>query len=595
MIWINLWQGKVVKYILISLITFLLIATPISTAWGQISHPVKDVLPDSSSSNAQGSIKATSSQQVGNLIFAPITIDGREIFRVAAIASESAADKDEESPLSQRVKIIQDRFYQIINQGFEPEALEVSVSFLNNQTVIWVSDDTQKELTRQLLFTITPLDAELYGMPVSEWAEQLRQIIYNNLIRAQQERQPKYLLNQGLISGGTLLGMILASLGLRWLQKRLKAKLVALQSQQPSPENNAITTSATESNGKEISTTDLESNVAANRRKLNWQLALNLNNLNRLILQIGQIAIWLVGLAWMTGLFPWTRWLQSWLTEKPLSILLILVSINLGVKIANFTIDRGLAILTQELSSANAEQQRKSLRFGTLVGVLKGLSTFVIISMGFILLLSVLGIPIAPVLAGAGIAGLGISLASQDLLKDIINGTLILLEDHYAVGDYISVAGITGLVEKMNLRLTQIRDQTGTLSTIPHGAVNIVQNHSKDWSRINFTVDVSCQTDVVQAMAILKEVSEEMAQDPQWQKKIIDPVNALGVTQLAHSGIQLLIRIKTQPGEQWEVEREFCRRLTIAFERQGIALGVPQRQIISAQQTGSPDILGEKV
>ncbi|MDJ0576941.1 MAG: hypothetical protein QNJ65_17465 [Xenococcaceae cyanobacterium MO_234.B1] len=212
MIWINLWQGKVVKYILISLITFLLIATPISTAWGQISHPVKDVLPDSSSSNAQGSIKATSSQQVGNLIFAPITIDGREIFRVAAIASESAADKDEESPLSQRVKIIQDRFYQIINQGFEPEALEVSVSFLNNQTVIWVSDDTQKELTRQLLFTITPLDAELYGMPVSEWAEQLRQIIYNNLIRAQQERQPKYLLNQGLISGGTLLGMILAFL-----------------------------------------------------------------------------------------------------------------------------------------------------------------------------------------------------------------------------------------------------------------------------------------------------------------------------------------------------------------------------------------------
>ncbi len=86
-------------------------------------------------------------------------------------------------------------------------------------------------------------------------------------------------------------------------------------------------------------------------------------------------------------------------------------------------------------------------------------------------------------------------------------------------------------------------------------------------------------------MAIIKQVAEEMAQDWQWQEKILDPVNALGVTQLAHSGIQLLIRIKTQPGDQWEVEREFCRRLTNAFEQEGIALGVPQRQIISAPPT----------
>ncbi|MGK7918034.1 MAG: mechanosensitive ion channel family protein, partial [Prochloraceae cyanobacterium] len=400
-----------------------------------------------------------------------------------------------------------------------------------------------------------------------------------------QERQPQYLLIQGLISGGTLSGMILASLGLGWLQKRLKAQLVALHSRQPSPEENVITTSATQSNGQEISTTDLERTVAANQRKLNWQLALNLNNLNQLILQIGQIAIWVVGLAWIAGLFPWTRWLQSWLSQKPLSILLVLLSINLMVKIVNFTIARGFAILTEELSSADVEQRRKSLRLGTVVGVLKGLITIIVISIGFIVLLSVLGIPLAPVLAGAGIVGLAISLASQDILKDIINGTLILLEDRYAVGDFVTVAGVTGLVEKMNLRLSEIRDIKGTLSTIPHGGVTIVQNHSKHWSRINFTVEVSCKTDVVQAMAILKQLAEEMAQDRQLQNKIIDPVNVLGVNELAHSGIQLLIRIKTQPGEQWEVEREFRRRLSIAFEKEGIALGVPQRQIISTQNT----------
>ena len=86
-------------------------------------------------------------------------------------------------------------------------------------------------------------------------------------------------------------------------------------------------------------------------------------------------------------------------------------------------------------------------------------------------------------------------------------------------------------------------------------------------------------------MAILRQVAEKMAQDWQWREKIVDPVNVLGVDEFAHSGIRLLIRIKTQPGEQWDIEREFRRRLTIAFEREGIALGVPQRQIIAAQQT----------
>ena len=580
-----IWRNLAVKCILISLITFLLITTPISIARGQISNPFKDVLSGSNSSNVKAFIKPVNSQQVGSLIFAPITIDGREIFRVAAIKSESSEDKVEELPLNRRVKIIEDRFYQIIKQGFDPEALEVSVSFLNNQPVILVSDYTQEKLTRKVLVTITPLDAQLYGLPLSQWAKRLRQIVYDNLIRAQQERQLNYLLTRSLISGGTLLGMILGSLGLRWLQKRVKAQLVDLYSQKPSPEDNTIIPSATENNEKQISPDDLELTVAAHQRKLNWQLSLNLNNLKQLILQTGQIAIWLLGLAWITGLFPWTRWWQSWLIEKPLIILLILVGINLIVKIANFGIARAFAILTEELSSANAEGQRKSLRLGTVVGVLKGVTTIAIVSIGFLVLLYSLGIPIAPVLAGAGLAGLAISLASQDLLKDIINGTLILLEDRYAVGDVISVGGITGLVEKMNLRLTQIRDIKGTLSTIPHAAIEIVQNHSKHWSRINFTVEVSCKTDVVQAMAIIKQVAEEMAVDRLWQNKILDPVNALGVTQLAHSGIQLLIRIKTQPGAQWEVEREFCRRLTIAFEREGIDLGVPQRQIISAAPT----------
>ena len=138
----------------------------------------------------------------------------------------------------------------------------------------------------------------------------------------------------------------------------------------------------------------------------------------------------------------------------------------------------------------------------------------------------------------------------------------------------------------MNLRFTQIRDIRGILTTIPHGSIEMVQNLTKDWSRINFTVEVSYDTDMVEAMEVIKQAAEEMSADPLWKQDIIDPVDALGISKLAHTGIQVLIRIKTSPGQQWDVEREFCRRLKIAFDQHGISIGVPQQKIISKTDIG---------
>ena len=424
---------------------------------------------------------------------------------------------------------------------------------------------------------MTPEDARLYGLPVLQWAEELAKIIRNSLIRAQQERQPDYLLKQGLVSGGIFLGAIALSRVLSSLQKRLKAQWKLLQEQRPKSSTEQDTAT------REDEAIAVERSKALGvKQQLVWQLGINLNNLLRPLLQIGQFVIWLGGSAWIMGLFPWTRGIQRWFFQEPVELLGVVLGTILGLKLANFLIDRSLAIVTNIQSPTATVSPRQVLRLSTFSGVLKGLAIFFIISLGIILALGALGVPVAPVLAGAGILGFAISFASQNLIKDLINGTLILLEDQYAVGDFIQVAGISGKVENMNLRITQLRTIDGTLATIPHALVDLVQNRSKDWSRVNFMVEVGYDTDVVQAMQLIRQVAEQMAEDPEWKAQILDPIDTLGVTKIANTGVQCLIRIKTEPGQQWAVEREFCRRLKLAFDQQGISIGIPQWKFIQS-------------
>ena len=559
--------GSLVTLITISLLTFTLTTSWNPTALGQI--------PPLLAQNQASTTTSSESRLVGNLVFSPVKLDGRKIFRVTAVEAERANGKEVDSPLKRRVRIIEKQLYSIINRGFEPETLKVTVGTLNRQTVIWVYAALQEELTKQSIVTVTPEDARLYGLPVWRWAEELAEIIRNRLIQAQQERQPDYLLKQGLVSGGIILGAIALSWVLGSLQKRLKAQWKLLQEQQPKSSTEQDTAT------REDEAIAVERSKALGvKQQLVWQLGINLNNLLRPLLQIGQFVIWLGGSAWIMGLFPWTRGIQRWFFQDPVQLLGVVLGTILGLKLANFVIDHSLAIVTNIQSPTATVSPRQVLRLSTFSGVLKGLAIFFIISFGIILALGALGIPVAPVLAGAGILGFAISFASQNLIKDLINGTFILLEDQYAVGDFIQVAGISGKVENMNLRITQLRTIDGTLATIPHASVDLVQNRSKDWSRVNFTVEVGYETDVVQAMQLIRQVAEQMAEDPQWKAQILDPIDTLGVTKIANTGVQCLIRIKTEPGQQWAVEREFCRRLKLAFDQHGISIGIPQWKFI---------------
>lgn len=234
--------------------------------------------------------------------------------------------------------------------------------------------------------------------------------------------------------------------------------------------------------------------------------------------------------------------------------------------------------MSSNLLSPRANR-RMQLRVTTISRVSKSIVTIIWLTTGFITALSLIGINVAPLLAGAGILGLAISLASQNLIKDAINGFFIILEDQYAVGDVIDVGGIGGLVENINLRITQVRDGEGRLITIPNSEIKIVANLSSQWSRADLNIPVAYHTDIDKALHLIQQVAEEICEDDNWRERIIESPQILGVDNFADRGILIKVWIKTEPLKQWEVGREFRRRIKIAFDRAEIPIPPPHQQV----------------
>lgn len=166
---------------------------------------------------------------------------------------------------------------------------------------------------------------------------------------------------------------------------------------------------------------------------------------------------------------------------------------------------------------------------------------------------------------------------------------MIIFEDQYSVGDIIELNGTTGFVENMSLRVTQLRSDGGRLSTVPHSQIATVHNLTKDWSRIDFRIEVAYEADVTDAMHIMKDVAEAMHQDAQWHDDILEPTVLIGVEKLNHTGSQILMWMKTKRLRQWDVEREYRRRLKQTFDQKGIQIGKPQQLLSLNWQKGNEE------
>ncbi|HEY5178133.1 MAG TPA: mechanosensitive ion channel family protein [Terriglobales bacterium] len=252
-----------------------------------------------------------------------------------------------------------------------------------------------------------------------------------------------------------------------------------------------------------------------------------------------------------------------------------------GVLIIAFILTRLLKIASRHLAElSNRHGLPSALRaqqLRTLSSVIYSVGVFVIMFLAALQILPLLGINMGPLLASAGIAGLAIGFGAQTLVRDFINGFFILVENQYDIGDTIKLATVQGTVEDMTLRRTVLRDDNGSVHTVPNGEIRIVTNLTRDWTQLPMHISVAYGADSDQVIKLLKEVGEEVANDPHFAEMIVAKPEVPGIERVSGSEVDYLLLVKTRPGSQYAVSRELRRRIKACFEKNHIEPGNPNR------------------
>lgn len=223
----------------------------------------------------------------------------------------------------------------------------------------------------------------------------------------------------------------------------------------------------------------------------------------------------------------------------------------------------------------------------TLAGVITSVVTFVIIFVATLQILSLFGLNLAPLLASAGIAGLAIGFGAQTLVKDVINGFFILLENQYDIGDVVRIAGVKGTVEGMSLRRTTLRDDDGTIHVVPNSAVNIVSNTTRDWSQFPLRIGVAYNEPSDRILALLRQVADEVRHDPQFVQEIVSDIAIPGIDRVGNGEVAYLMLVRTKPTKQWAVSRELRGRVKECFQKNNVQAAAPGRVYVVDHATGA--------
>jgi small conductance mechanosensitive channel len=510
-----------------------------------------------------------------------VHLDGFALFQIAS-QDFTASEARELSPVERRARRIERGLNNIINRGFDPTTLQVSTATLNNLTVI-VAKDNQK-LPQQVILTVTEVDALIDSSSVGDLADRWVKIIQTALIQAWQERQPAPRRQQVMTATIIILGLIFLSWVSIWWQKRLRNRfnLLKKQAKSQSDRNLPINSPPRKDRSQEPILASLEDSSKF-RQQADIQRQLTLNILWKRLALIGLILLWFAGIAAILYVFPETRLEGRGIIRIPLQIFIIWLLLTSVSNMVNLYVNSRLREWVEEGAVFSENLERRILRAPTLLEVWREIITFIAIFLGILIFLAWMGLSFAFLLTGAGLVGALLTFAFQDLLKDWMNGFLIVFEDQYTVGDIIQFQEFIGLVENMSLRATQLRADDGRLITIAHNQIITAHNLSKDWARVDFTIEVAYQTEPDVAIALMAAIAENMAADSQWQEDIINPVEVAGVSRVSHTGMEIMLRIVVKRLRQWDIEREYRRRLKIAFEEKGIHIGIPQQSVLVAK------------
>ena len=305
------------------------------------------------------------------------------------------------------------------------------------------------------------------------------------------------------------------------------------------------------------------------------------------------VIIWLVAASYIMWLFPSSRPWGRGLLEGIIFPAGLLVLITLVIFILFKPVDRFVEryiYLLERIRKIGGEQDQRLAHRMTMLRILMGVAVKGgLIFVGFLIFVNSLKINITTALTGAGVIGVGIGLATQDLMKDFVAGFFITLEDQFAVGDVIRTGTSTGTVEEFTFRITRLRDTEGRLITIPNSVIRTVENLSSGWSQVDFNVSVTYRTDLARTMNLMLETAQGLKEE--WPEIIIAEPLMLGVDELGDSGIRLRMLLKTVPLEQWRVKRELQFRIKNRFDQEGIEIPFPQQTVWI--QTGGEKVMPE--
>jgi len=264
-------------------------------------------------------------------------------------------------------------------------------------------------------------------------------------------------------------------------------------------------------------------------------------------------------------------------------ILLIVVAAYVGVRILRIALNRLEVLLVKATASTDLVPGATAKRIKTLINVLWTIVVGLIWFVAALTTLTQIGVNVGPILAGAGVVGLAVGFGAQNLVKDLVSGFFLILENQIRVGDVAVINGTGGLVETITFRTIILRDLAGIVHVFPNGSINTLANMTKDWSAYVVDIGVAYKEDTDRVIDVMGRVGEELRADPAYGPSMIEPVEIFGVDAFADSAVNIKVRLKTLPLEQWKVGREYRRRLKKAFDAEKIEIPFPHRTVYMAE------------
>jgi small conductance mechanosensitive channel len=283
-------------------------------------------------------------------------------------------------------------------------------------------------------------------------------------------------------------------------------------------------------------------------------------------------------LSW-DNFIPWILSISVTAGTVLLRILLVLLLGYVAIRFVRLGLQQleKVIVLASDQSDQLAGVAQK--RAATLTGILRTIALTGIWAIVLIITLQSVGLDMTPILAGAGILGLAVGFGAQNLVRDVISGFFIILEDQIRLGDVAVINGTGGLVETITFRTISLRDFSGVVHIIPNGAINTLSNMTKEWSAFVLDMGVAYREDTDKVVKLMQDVGEELRHDPMFGSRMIEPIEVVGVEDFSDSAVTLRARIKTKPLEQWTIGREYRRRIKKAFDAQGIEIPFPHRTL----------------